>query len=124
MEAEPGGSAGLTQNLNGCGGLDTASYPGSAPVKANLTTGFSTGQGSDALVGIEKPDGFGGRHLLTGSSVANSLVGGKGVDKMFGLAGNDTLNSRDGSRNDRVDGGARLDRCVTDAKESLIKSCE
>jgi Ca2+-binding RTX toxin-like protein len=52
------------------------------------------------------------------------LVGGKGSDRLFGLGGNDTLNSRDGvNGNDTLDGGTGTDKCITDAKEASIKNC-
>jgi len=89
--------------LNGGPGVDTASFAGSAtPVNASLVSGFARRVRTNplegvALVGIEN---------LTGSAIANALVGGSGADKMFGLAGNDTLNARDGvNRNDSLDGG-------------------
>ncbi len=110
--------------LNGSAGVDTSLYPGSTPVRANLTTGFATGVGSDALSGIENLSGSGANDQLTGSSVANMLVGGKGADRLYGLSGADTLNSRDGvNGNDTLDGGSGTDKCVKDATEKSVKSC-
>jgi Ca2+-binding RTX toxin-like protein len=110
--------------LNGSAGVDTSLYPGSTSVRANLTTGFATGVGSDALLGIENLSGSGANDQLTGSSVANMLVGGKGADRLYGFSGADTLNSRDGvNGNDTLDGGSGTDRCIKDATEKSVKSC-
>lgn len=110
--------------LNGGPGVDTALYAGAAPARANLTTEFATGVGSDVLVGVENLSGSSMNDLLTGSATANSLIGGAGADRMRGLAGPDTLNSKDGmNRNDTLDGGTGTDRCITDANERSILSC-
>jgi len=116
--------------LNGGPGTDTASFAGSsAPVEASLTTGFAQRAGTSplegvALVGIENIIGSDLGDVLGGSAGANSLVGGKGADEILGLAGNDKLNSRDGARNDTVNGGGGNDRCVTDPRETSIRGCE
>ncbi len=110
--------------INGGPGNDTALYPGSTAVKANLTTGFASGVGSDVLLGVENLTGSNADDQLRGSSVVNVLVGGKGADSLFGLGGGDTLNSKDGiNGNDSLDGGPGKDNCITDATEKSIKSC-
>ena len=108
--------------LNGGPGIDSASFAGSAtPVSASLVSGFARRVGTNplegmVLVGIEN---------LTGSAIANSLVGGSGADKILGLAGDDALHTRDGvNRNDSLDGGGGTDRCVTDATEASVRGCE
>lgn len=116
--------------LNGGPGTDTASFAGStAPVEASLTTGFAQRSGTSppegvALVGVENIVGSDLGDVLGGSAGANFLVGGKGADEILGLAGNDRLNSRDGARNDTVNGGGGNDRCVADAREAAIRGCE
>jgi len=116
--------------LNGGPGRDTASFAGSAsPVVASLTSGFATRTGAGpqqgvALVGIEGVVGSGLADDLTGSAGADTLVGGRGADEILGLAGGDRLNSKDGAKNDTVNGGGGNDRCVTDPRETSIRSCE
>ena len=66
--------------------------------------------GDTALVhGIENIDGTTSTAalILTGSAVANKLLGGSGDDVMSGGAGNDTLSGRNG--NDTLDGGLGRD---------------
>lgn len=106
-----GGSGNDT--LNGGPGNDTALFPGSKPVKANLTTGFATGAGSDVLLGAENLNGSGAGDRLTGSAASNVLVG---------LGGSDILNVRDGRAGDTVNGGAGTDNCVRDAGDTA-KNC-
>ena len=51
------------------------------------------------------------------------LVGGRGKDKLFGGAGNDTLDARDGKR-DTVDCGAgRRDLARVDRRDR-VRRCE
>ena len=116
--------------LNGGAGKDTASFAGSATsIEASLVSEFARRVGTDplegvALVGIENITGSGSEDELTGSNKANKLVGGDGADVLLGLGGKDRINSRDGvNRNDTVNGGAGIDRCVTDEREASIKSC-
>ena len=110
--------------LNGGSGADTALYTGTIPVTANLTTLFATGVGSDSLLGIERLNGSSAGDQLTGSGGANKLVGGAGADEILGLGGKDKLHSRDGAKNDTVNGGPGTDACTTDIREISIKSCE
>jgi Tol biopolymer transport system component len=116
--------------LNGGDGTDTASFAGSAtPIEASLVSGFAQRTGTiplegAALVGIERLTGSSLGDSLTGSSGANRLVGGDGADELLGLGGKDTLKSRDGARNDTVNGGTGTDVCTTDNREISIKSCE
>ncbi|CAA9402662.1 MAG: tolB protein precursor, periplasmic protein involved in the tonb-independent uptake of group A colicins [uncultured Rubrobacteraceae bacterium] len=110
--------------VNGGIGVDTVSYPGATPVRANLTTEFATGVGSDILLGIENLKGSGAGDTLTGSAVANTLVGGDGADELLGVGGKDKINSRDRAKNDTVNGGPGTDACTTDTREVSIRSCE
>ncbi|CAA9513506.1 MAG: Alkaline phosphatase [uncultured Rubrobacteraceae bacterium] len=113
--------------LNGGPGTDAASFDGSAaPVEASLVTGFALRAGTPegvALVGIENVTGSDRADTLTGSAGANQLIGGKGADELLGGAGGDRINARDGVR-DTVNGGGGNDRCVTDPRETSIRSCE
>jgi Ca2+-binding RTX toxin-like protein len=116
--------------LNGGDGADTASFAGSAtPIEASLLSEFAQRVGTDplegvALVGIESLTGSGLGDVLTGSNGANKLVGGTGADQLLGLGGKDRINSRDGAKNDTVNGEKGTDRCATDRREVSIKSCE
>jgi Ca2+-binding RTX toxin-like protein len=77
------GGAGDDQ-LDGGSGADTASYS-SAPagVTASLVSGSASGgEGSDALISIER---------LTGSPFDDTLTGDDGDNVLNGLGGNDTL---------------------------------
>ena len=106
------GAAG-NDTINGGPGVDTASYPGTTSVRANLTTEFATGVGSDVLLAIENLRGSGARDLFTGN-------GGRNV--LSGLGGNDVLDARDGvGGNDRVDGGTGTsDTCRMDAGDTAL----
>lgn len=97
--------------LNGGSGFDIASY---SEVTAALTLSLSktTAQaaataGQDTFVSIEGLEGGAGNDTLTGSTVANLLIGNKGNDKLYGLEGNDLL--RGGEGNDLLNGGAGTD---------------
>jgi Tol biopolymer transport system component len=96
--------------LNGGSGTDVASYASSATgVRASLTTGFATGEGMDVFSYVENLTGSSANDRLTGSNVPNVLAG---------LAGEDTLNTRDGRPNDVVNGGAGTDTCVRDTGDT------
>jgi hypothetical protein len=75
--------------------------------------------GNDRLYGGEGNDwldGGPGNDLLNGGNGADRLDGGLGRDHLIGGTGRDFMISRDGFRgNDRVFGGAGVDRCRTDA---------
>ncbi len=106
------GAAG-NDTINGGPGVDTASYPGTTPVKANLTTEFATGVGSDVLLGIEN---------LSGSSERDQFTGNTGRNVLSGLGGNDVLDARDGiSGNDKVNGGpGTSDTCRKDSGDTML----
>ena len=99
--------------LNGGPGTDTALYSGATAVKANLTTEFATGVGSDVLLGIDN---------LSGSSVKDQFTGSGGRNVLSGLGGNDVLDARDGiSGNDKVNGGTGAsDTCRRDAGDIML----
>jgi len=118
-----------TDTLNGGADTDTASFAGSVQsVEASLVSGFARREGTAplegvALVGIENLTGTSFGDTLSGSTGANALIGGKGADELLGLGGNDRLNSRDGVRNDSLNGGAGTNRCTTDNREISIRNC-
>jgi Ca2+-binding RTX toxin-like protein len=96
--------------LNGGPGTDAASYASSATgVRASLTTGFATGEGTDVFSYVENLTGSQAIDRLTGSNVPNILAG---------LGGDDTLDARDGRANDAVNGGAGTDTCLRDAGDT------
>lgn len=100
-----------------------------ANIQASLVTAFAQRVGTTplegaALVGIESLTGSGLDDELTGSNAANKLVGGDGADGLLGLGGKDKINSRDGLKNDTVNGGSGTDACTTDRREVSIRSCE
>lgn len=116
--------------LNGGDGIDASSFAGSAtPIEASLVSAFARRSTTNplegvALVGIESLTGSSLGDSLTGSGGANKLVGGAGADEILGLGGKDKLHSRDGAKNDTVNGGPGTDACTTDNREISIKSCE
>jgi VCBS repeat-containing protein len=86
--------------LNGGSGIDTAAYAlSSAGVTVDLTTG--TGNGGDAvgdtLVSVENLTGSALADILIGNGDANVLRGGDGNDKLRGGAGADVLDGEQGS---------------------------
>ena len=90
---------------------DTASYAGSpAAVMVNLLAGT-------ALGGDAEGDTFSGVEHLEGSAYGDTLTGGRGANRLFGLGGNDELRGEGGSDvleggagADVLDGGAGIDR--------------
>lgn len=107
--------------LVGGAGVDTAYYLGSAAIRVNLGTTAAqvTGQGTDALSGIENVLTGSGSDVVTGNSLANSIntgagndviVAGAGADILFAGIGNDRITA--GSGNDVMTGGAGSDSFV------------
>ncbi|MGO4129838.1 calcium-binding protein, partial [Inquilinus sp. YAF38] len=103
------GGAGA-DHLDGGDGIDTLDYNGAAGVTVDLSTGVAAGgdaQG-DVISGFENIGGTDGHgDTLTGSAVANQLVGYGGADILSGLAGDDRLLGY--SDNDILRGGAGAD---------------
>lgn len=96
--------------IDGLGGFDYSRYDfATKRIRANLTDGLSTGEGSDSLTGIEgivggpkddelvgnnKPNylyGLRGNDVLAGFGKPDTLFGGAGADALFGGRGNDDL---------------------------------
>jgi hypothetical protein len=86
------------------------------------------GGGSDHLHGLNGNDelwGDGGDDTLDGGGGSDTLNGGEGVDHLFGLAGDDLLDTRDGvAGNDSADGGDGSDQCRIDGSEAAVQNCE
>tara|TARA_R110000787_G_scaffold25757_5_gene72250 strand:- start:11946 stop:16268 length:4323 start_codon:yes stop_codon:yes gene_type:complete len=106
-----GGSG--SDSLLGGDGSDTLIFSGNSGVVANLSTGTSSGAGTDSFSGFEHLSGTGNGDTLTGDTNANRIAGGGGDDKINGGAGNDTLSGDAGndtftvgSGYDTVSGGA------------------
>jgi len=65
-----------------------------------------------------------GNDRLSGAAGKDRLTGGKGKDRLAGGAGNDVLNSADGRRDGRVDGGKGRNRCGIDAVDlKVVRRC-
>lgn len=78
--------------LFGEAGVDSAQFfSATTGVTVNLTTGSSTGLGSDTLIGIENVLGTSVADILIGNGGANVLNGAAGNDLLTGALGNDTL---------------------------------
>lgn len=72
---------------------------------------------------VENVNGGSAGDVITGSSANNVLVGYKGIDRIRGLGGNDTIDVLDHAAGDSADGGDGQDLCVSDAGDELT-SCE
>lgn len=96
--------------LDGGGGTDTADYSSSrSGVTINLATGLATGgdASGDILSAIENISGSFGKDVLTGSTLANVLLGRGGDDLLDGGVNADHLIG--GSGQDRLIGGQGVD---------------
>jgi hypothetical protein len=75
------------------------------------------GAGDDFLTGND------GENALTGSGGNDALVGGAAFDRLSGEEGDDTIDSRDGSRDD-VTCGAGVDSVAGDVDDAVQPDCE
>lgn len=105
--------------IDGGSGRDTVVIDPSNAVTVSLATlkAQQTGHGRDTLISIENVEGSVQNDRITGSKVANWLIGGSGHDRLSGLGGADTLaggEGRDtlqgGAGSDLIDGGDGSDR--------------
>jgi RTX calcium-binding nonapeptide repeat (4 copies) len=96
--------------IDGGTGTDRAIFdgPANAVVSLAITGAQATGYGTDTLLAIENITSGSGNDVLTGSTLANSLLAGDGNDAMFGGFGDDSLIA--GNGNDFLTGGAGNDR--------------
>jgi Ca2+-binding RTX toxin-like protein len=84
-------------NYDGQDGVDVAAFadlPG--PVAVDLAAGTASGDGEDALSGVENVIGTSFADSLTGDAADNELSGGDGDDTLLGGAGDDTLRGQGG----------------------------
>ena len=91
--------------INGANGIDTVDY-GSATAAWVVNLSLTSAQGksgneTDTITNVENVIGGAGADTITGTTLANSLKGGGGNDRITGGAGNDN-----------VDGGAGTDVAV------------
>jgi Ca2+-binding RTX toxin-like protein len=108
---------------NGGPGSDTVSFADSAhPVSAGIGNGAASGDGADALAGVERLRGSVFDDHLTGSDGPNRLTGGGGDDHLRGLAGHDVLTG--GPGDDTLDGGADSDTCTQGPGSGPVTHCE
>ena len=107
--------------LVGGEGVDTASFADtSKPIVASLSTGKSTGAGSDTLSSIENLTGGSGKDNLTGDSQANRIDGGSGNDVLAGGAGDDSLVG--GLGDDSLNGGDGSDVADFSALTAAVRA--
>ena len=115
------GSTGADR-IEGGSGSDTVSYQAAAGgIDASLGGRRATGQGFDALIGVENLIGSAFDDLMTGSAAANRLSALGGADTVRGSAGNDVLIGGGGA--DTLIGGEGIDRC-TDVATTSFSQCE
>ena len=99
----PGGD-----RISGGAGVDEASFAFSrGPIVASLTDGTATGEGADAIAGVEWLRGSSREDVLTGDGAANRLRGELGADTLVGSDGDDLLSG--GLGDDVLDGGPGID---------------
>ena len=97
--------------IDGGDGIDVANYhTSSAAVRIDLSTGVHTGGDAegDQLVNIENIVGSAHDDVLIGDASNNGLYAEGGIDQLYGLDGDDTLNAY-GSGADHLDGGSGTD---------------
>ena len=105
------GEAGDDTLDGGTGTNDTANFSGSlATVTASLVANTATGEGSDALSGVESLVGSPKNDALMGSEANNTISGGGGADTLDGSGGADKLTG--GGGNDTEHGGFGNDSMV------------
>jgi Ca2+-binding RTX toxin-like protein len=118
--------------LRGAAGADTASFAGSRfGVTASLAEGAASGDGEDALTGVENlrgssaADSLEGDHLrnrLRGGGGPDELIGGFGNDRESGDGGNDVLNQgRRSNGGDTLSGGAGRDVVDYSARRDRVR---
>lgn len=115
--------------LLGGSGSDTAGYGGATNgVAVDLSTGQSTGQGTDALTSVENVIGSKFADEILGNSGPNTLKGFKGDDAVDGRGGDDVVSGgggndslTGGSGNDVVDGYSGSDEIRGGAGDDLLR---
>ena len=106
------GGPGADDLLGGKGRSDTSSYSDGPPVTVDLAAGSATtGEGTDALTGVEAVVGSSGGDTIRGNAIRNWIFGGPGPDLIFGRRGSDVLDGEAGK--DHLDGGPGKDYCLS-----------
>lgn len=114
-----GGGAG-TDQIDGGAGADVVSYVRSRNgIQANLLVGRASGEGLDALAGIESIDGSQRRDEMLGDGRTNFLYGNSGADAIVGGANADFLDG--GANASSLAGGAGRDYCLNGAGANLCE---
>lgn len=93
----------------GAGGFDRIDFRAAGPIEVDLRDRIATGEGTDALNGIEGVGGTKSADVLNGDGATNYLVGRGGRDEINAFEGDDFLNGGPGS--DRGNGGPGKDAC-------------
>ncbi|MEO8092827.1 MAG: calcium-binding protein [bacterium] len=105
--------------LDGGAGADTASYAAATtPVTVDLVNATGTGEGTDALPGIENAIGSPQADALVGDAQDNSLSGGDGNDMLAAWTGADVLSGDDGD--DQIYGEADDDDLAGGPGDDLL----
>jgi Ca2+-binding RTX toxin-like protein len=91
-------SLGLDTLNGGVGGSNTITFVNAtAAVNVNLTTGISSGWGTDTLSNFQKIVGSNFGDTITGSIGDDSITGGTGNDLIYATLGSDTLSGGAGT---------------------------
>ena len=131
--AESGGADGTAQNSasfaqvpTGAPGLvaDLESEGEFKGTAGNVyASGPSCSSGSlDKLRNIDDLEATNGNDIIYGDKFENNLLGRPGKDAIWGRAGNDNLEAKDGEA-DEGGGGEGTDTCTLDAKIDIFASC-
>jgi cadherin-like protein/hemolysin type calcium-binding protein len=95
-------------HLDGGDGIDTVDFSKAArAVTVDLGLYSASGEGTDAITGVERVYGSALGDSLSGDASDNGLFGGAGADTLSGGDGADLLDGGDGD--DQVSGGVGLD---------------
>jgi Ca2+-binding RTX toxin-like protein len=105
--------------FSGGTGRDTASYRShTGPVNVSLD-----GVANDGVTG-ERDNNLSDVEDIQGTTANDTLTGNNAANRLFGLAGSDTLITTDAiPANDTANGDAGVDRCITDNGDTRI-DCE
>jgi hypothetical protein len=115
--------------VDGGNGTDTISYDTHpAGVVVNLTNGDmyvpTDPNEYDTFTGFESATGSSYGDTLIGNGGPNKLVGGPGLDALYGYGGDDTLDAADGTAGETVDCGDGADSARADAGDNVAANCE
>lgn len=106
------GGPGDDQVVGNEGAQDSVSYlDAGAPVHIDLAAGTGTGEGTDAISGVEGASGSRFSDVLTGDGASNDLLGHQGNDLISGGPGADFLGGGGGTNN--LNAGLGDDYCLS-----------